>query len=97
MSLGAADYDGEPADIVLVRYDDAHVTEVARGENRGRTLTDVNVVRQFDVIGQWRGEPLTISASMPVSEIPGGCAVLVQLPGHGPILGAARIMVQPGT
>ena len=97
VSLGAADYDGEPADIVLVRYDEAHVTEVARGENRGRTLTDVNVVRQFDVIGQWRGEPLTISASMPVSDIPGGCAVLIQLPDHGPIVGAARIMVQPGT
>ena len=97
VSLGAADYDGEPADIVLVRYDKAHVTEVERGENRGRTLTDVNVVRQFDVIGQWRGEPITITANMPVSDIPGGCAVLVQLPGHGPILGAARIMVQPGT
>ena len=97
ISLGAADYDGEPADIVLVRYDDAHVTEVARGENRGRTLTDVNVVRQFDVIGQWRGEALTLSANMPASDIPGGCAVLVQMPGHGAILGAARIMVQPGT
>ncbi len=97
VSLGAADYDGAPADIILVRYDDAHVTEVARGENRGRTLTDVNVVRQFDVIGQWRGEAMTISASLPVSDIPGGCAVLVQMPDHGAILGAARIMVQPGT
>ena len=95
VSLGAADYDGEPADIVLVRYDASHVTEVARGENRGRTLTDVNVVRQFDVIGQWRGEAMTLSASMPVSDIPGGCAVIVQSPGHGAILGAARIVVQP--
>lgn len=97
VTLGAADYMGEPADVVLVRYDQAHVTEVERGENRGRTLTDVNVVRQFDVIGQWRGESMTISATMPVSDIPGGCAVLVQLPGHGPILGAARIVTQPGT
>lgn len=94
VTLGAAAYDGEPADILLIRYDDAHVTEVARGENRGRTLTDVNVVRQFDVIGQWRGEAMTISASLPASDVPGGCAVLVQTPGHGPILGAARIVVR---
>ena len=73
------------------------MTEVARGENRGRTLTDVNVVRQFDVIGQWNGEAMTISANLPVSDIPGGCAVLVQMPDHGAILGAARILVQPGT
>lgn len=94
VTLGAAHYDGEPADIVLVRYDSAHVTEIQRGENRGKTLTDVNVVRQFDVIGQWRGEPMTISANLPLSDIPGGCAVLVQKPGQGQILGAARIMIQ---
>ncbi len=94
VTVGAAHYDGEPADIVLVRYDDAHVTEIRRGENRGKTLTDVNVVRQFDVIGQWRGEPMTISANLPLSDIPGGCAVLVQKRGHGAILGAARIMIQ---
>ena len=97
VTLGAAHYDGQPADIVLVRYDDSHVTEVARGEKRGRTLTDVNVVRQFDVIGQWRGEPMTVTTNLPASDVPGGCAVLVQKPGHGPILGAARIMVRPGT
>ena len=94
VTLGGAHYDGEPADIVLVRYDDAHVTEIMRGENRGRTLTDVNVVRQFDVIGQWRGEPMTITANLPLSDIPGGCAVLVQKQGHGQILGAARIVIQ---
>ncbi len=94
VTLGGAHHEGEPADIIMVRYDAAHVTRVGRGENRGRTLTDVNVVRQFDVIGQWRGQPVTITANLPASDEPGGCAVLVQKRGHGAILGAARVVVQ---
>lgn len=37
-------YRGE-ADIMLVRFDEKYVTEVTRGENSGKTLTNLNVVR----------------------------------------------------
>ncbi len=83
---------GGAADVVLVRYDSAHVTEVARGENHGRTLDDANVVRHVELIGQWQGAPLTLTAAIPAGAEAGGCVVLVQQAGHGPSLGAARLV-----
>lgn len=83
-----------PADIWLVRFDPAHVTVVADGENGGRSIRNVNVVRGFTLVGHWSGEAM----SLPLPEISpadSSYAVLVQESDAGPILGATRLQV-PG-
>jgi hypothetical protein len=86
--------DGPPATVWLIRFDREHVTRVARGENGGRTLRNANVVRDFEEIGVWRGDPLeiTVGADRLAGPGDGGCAVLVQAGGAGPILGAAKLV-----
>ena len=43
------------ADLLLIGFDRQHVTEVSRGENGGRTLSYVDVVRSIEEIGQFDG------------------------------------------
>ena len=81
---------GRPsAAVLLARYDLRHVTAVEAGENKGKTLTNHHVVREFREVGHWTGEPLEI----PLADIrlgPNqGCAVIVQAHEQGAILGAA--------
>lgn len=76
-------------DVVLVRYLPHASVTMERGENAGRTIDYVNIVREWTTIGTWNGsEPLRLSTpldgDMPV-------AVIVQARGQGPILGAARL------
>ncbi len=79
------------SDIWLLSVDPRHVTSVGRGENRGATLTNVNVVRSIEKLATWTGEAtrLTVAAD----KLPPGAAMvaLVQSAHHGPILGAARL------
>ena len=48
-------YRGE-ADIMLVRFDEKHVTDVTLGENKGKTLINHNVVRLLRPVADWNGE-----------------------------------------
>lgn len=85
-----ADYAG--AELFLVGSDDRHVTEVPRGENRGRTLEDFAVVRFYRSLGRWDGKADTLripgsAASQPTDRL----AILVQAPGNGPIHGAGAL------
>jgi hypothetical protein len=66
---------------------------IARGENRGKTVTYTNVVRELIPLGTWNGDVMTVKlhrdAIMPSgSEL---CAVLVQDGRGGPIIGAALV------
>lgn len=84
------DYAG--AELFLVGSDDRHVTEVPRGENRGRTLEDFAVVRFYRSLGTWDGKANALripgsAASLPTDRL----SVLVQAPGHGPIHGAGSL------
>jgi hypothetical protein len=56
---------GMPAALLLVGFDRRHVDKVGGGENDGRTLTHVDVVRGFAEIGRWSGTPTTIAAPVP--------------------------------
>jgi hypothetical protein len=80
------------ADIWLVRYDpaDQEVT-VRRGENRGQTLVQKNVVRQLVRLGAWRGR----DATYPIPDAPKGAealetCILLQASGGGRILGVLQ-------
>jgi hypothetical protein len=90
---GSASPEGAPADIWLIGYDKPHETEVLRGENAGRTLTDYRAVRTYRRIGGWPGWALELV--VPPQEVQnigsGGIAVLVQRAGVGPVLAAQRI------
>jgi hypothetical protein len=83
--------------IWLALFDQTTETRVRRGENRGRTIVNHNVVRNFKKIGEWRGEPKTliVAAAELKEHIGRGCAVILQSALKGPILGAAAIKLEP--
>ncbi len=91
VTLSAGDAPPEGATVYLVMFDDDHDTDVARGENRGRSIHNANVVREFRTLGRWTGEamefPLDFAAAQRDGR--GGCAVIVQAGTTGPVLGAA--------
>ena len=81
--IGAGTGQGE---VWLVTYDLRQETRVRAGENSGRTLTNVNIVRSIEALGTWSGTALTISRGLPQQG--SGAAVFVQA-SNGAILGAA--------
>ena len=72
VSLGAGAGSGT---VLLIGYDRQHETKVGRGENSGRILLEVNVVRSMTVIGSWTGQATHFRATVPAGE---EVAVLVQ-------------------
>ena len=72
------------ATVILVSYSGSATVPIARGENAGRQITYRHVVTSFRNIGEWNGKPMTVSAGG------GSCAVLLQRPGQGQIIGAAN-------
>jgi hypothetical protein len=89
----------EMATIWLVKFDREHTTSVATGENEGRTLTDYNAVRTLHQLGSWTGAAVDMvyDANEPDEPGNGGCAVLVQRDGTGPIIAAAMLKFAPGS
>ncbi|RVT84164.1 DUF1223 domain-containing protein [Rhodobacteraceae bacterium CCMM004] len=72
--------------IHLVRLMPHAKVEITHGENAGKTLTYSNIVTQWRQIARWDGD----AAFTMTLEVRGPLAVLVQAPGHGPILAAAK-------
>ena len=87
------------ATIWLVSFDRGYKTKVEAGENRGRTLANYHVVRDYRPIGVWAGEAITLELGpeemWTAPQGKGhGCAVLVQTDhGTGRIVGADSIWV----
>ena len=76
------------ADVVAVTYTPGVQTvEVARGENRGREVRHVNVVRTVTRLGEWRGRPGLYP--LPQTRTGDAVAVLIQGKTDRRILGAA--------
>ena len=78
-----------PCDIQVVRYVPRAEVEITRGENAGHRLTYTNIARTWDVVARWDGRGVyegrvRIDAGEPV-------VVLVQEPGTGHIVAAARL------
>ena len=75
------------AAVLLVGFDPSHTTSVGRGENGGRTLLESNIVRSFEMVGQWNGTPLELHRPAPAGE---RLAVLLEA-ADGRVGGAAVI------
>lgn len=87
---------GDDASIWLVNFDLEQTTEVLRGENKGKTLTNHHVVRTMQRVGDWSGSAITINAADNRGSGQ-GCAVLVQTEALGPLLGAATCPATVGS
>jgi hypothetical protein len=76
-------------DVYIVGYLSHAETHIAKGENAGRTLTEVNIVRYIRKIGQSSnaaGEWKVSLAALPSDA--GHVVVFLQKPGNGAIVGA---------
>jgi len=81
-------YRGE-AQVLCIVYLQRAVTEVARGENAGRTLTERNIVRAVHYMGSWAGSAKEIRFDHAL-DADHGVAWLVQDSNSGAILAAAK-------
>lgn len=81
------------ATVWMAFFDKRHETEVRAGENNGRKIVNVHVVRRMVKIGEWNGAALTMDLNMDAAIAAGrdGCAVLLQSNETGPIIGAALL------
>jgi hypothetical protein len=74
----------------LAIFERRRETRVRAGENAGRTLADVNIVRSLESIGSWSGAPVRLSRPLP----PAGSGVALLLQGaDGTMLGAASMQL----
>jgi hypothetical protein len=74
------------ARVILVGLDREHVTSIGRGENRGRTMAEANIVRSFRSVAQWSGSSIHLDEVLPEGE---QVAVILEAP-DGRIVGASR-------
>jgi hypothetical protein len=88
VSGGAAVMD-RVADIWLVRFRARAETKIRAGENRGKTLVNHHIVTDMTRLGGWVLDRSSIILDSVSHGLDGGCAVLIQAPKQGPILGAA--------
>ena len=78
------------AEVWLIRYDPKpQEVQVRRGDNRGETLVQRNVVRELVRLGVWRGRPT--SFKVPAAKIEDlASVVVVQVPRGGRVIGVLR-------
>jgi hypothetical protein len=82
------------AHVVLACFGPPLSIDMAKGENKGRTVTYWNAVTDMQTAGMWHGEAAKYELPIASKVVKnGGCAVLLQAVGKegmpGPILGAA--------
>ena len=83
----AAPFD-PPVVVQLVRYDPHRSVAITRGENAGHTLDYANIVTSWERVGTWDGRaPLSLDLDAKGDD---HAAVLLQEPGPGVVLAAAR-------
>ena len=89
---------GASGELWIGFYDQGGETAVDAGENAGTTITNAHIVRSFRRIGDWDGQARTHRVDLKALGAAGrdGCVVVLQVPGNGPILGAASFPL-PGS
>ncbi|WP_420960335.1 DUF1223 domain-containing protein [Brucella sp. IR073] len=101
IEAGAGRKPDTPVHLLVAYFDDKITVPIGKGDNRGRSVTYRNAVRDIETIGMWDGKPLRVE--IPASELSkkkaSGCAVLLQEVGYdnrlGGILGAAMLRRRP--
>ena len=89
ININRRDVSVSGADVFIVEYTPAHITEVESGENNGLTLNHTNIVTSWERVGEWSGqdnwhvEHVVTGGSM--------AAVIVQAADSGPILAARKL------
>ena len=78
--------DGVSGAVLLIGFDRRHVTAVARGENGGRTLAHVDVVRSVEEVAKFDGRASAIE--VPISSPSDRVAAILQAQ-DGRVLGVA--------
>ena len=89
LRVGVGEFDGI-ADVWLIVYGPEVSVEIARGENAGRTITYGNVVREIRRLGTWSGAAADFAVPDFADSDRVGRVALIQMAGHGAILGTAR-------
>ncbi len=87
-----------PAAIWLVTYIKRAESTVTKGENAGKVLIGVNVVRSIRKIGQWKGEAFDLPVVLTEEEKqdrPDAIALLANQADFGPIIAAAAFDYKP--
>src|SRR3984893_1423069 len=82
--------DGVAASVLLIGFDRRHVTAVKRGENSGRTLAHVDVVRGLEEIGRSSAGEIAVPIPWPCDRV----AAVVQA-ADGRVLGVAVRDAEP--
>ncbi|MEX0970357.1 MAG: DUF1223 domain-containing protein [Paracoccaceae bacterium] len=78
-----------PASVFLVRFTPQQTVDITHGENAGRSITYVNIVRDWNLAAEWDGRtPLTLSLDALGDE---HWALIVQADGTGPVLAAMML------
>lgn len=78
IEIGAGDGDAAAADVYLLSFDSSDRTRIGGGENSGRELVYVNVVRSLRRIGEWHNRPLSLTEHLQGEESGDRLALLVQ-------------------
>ena len=92
IDMGPGGEDARPASVLLFAFDRRQVSAVKRGENGGRTLAHVDVVRGIQEVGRFDGGLRQIETS--IRGNPDRIAALVQA-ADGRVLGVAIADVKP--
>jgi len=75
--------------VQLVHYHPEETVAIRRGENAGKSISYVNIVTSWQVIGRWDGtSPLTMNAAVEGS---GPAVIVIQKDQFGPILAAVDL------
>ena len=78
----------EPVKLWLARFLKQVRTQVEGGENKGKYLENHHVVTALEPLGEWAGQPLTLSLPETEASSNAGCAVIAQTTDDR-VLGAA--------
>lgn len=76
--------------IHVVTYEPSSTVRIKRGENAGRTLNYANIVTNWRQVDRWSGKG-DYKKSVQLGSASKPVVVIVQEPGHGAILAAARL------
>jgi len=81
----------ENLDVYRVSYHREITTKIRRGENRGKTLTDYNIVSDLERLGNWSGGATSFDFPQSGLDSNQGHAVFIQRPSDLKILAAYRL------